>query len=420
MGLNTAQGQTIGDTAKALREEYRIADVLRTMAGVELHKNGAELAGPCPRCGGRDRFYVTADGKSCACRKTNCHTQRMDVVGLVAWLQNVPMHEAVDILAGRRSYSPVRQTATVTSVTSDSSNDSLQDATSADWRKKAALSVLRAQERLYSETDGARAAQAYLLSRGLQPDTWRAFGLGYDRARVPGTKDYAPAVAWPIVHESDGQTYGVRYRFLETQAGANGKQYRYTSLTGTRNTGRLFGVPALPAGVLEEWDSADRLHAESVSCLCVCEGEFNAMSVWQACAATGVDVLSFGSEAQRSLPAWAIAIASHYGAVIVWVDDTEKAQEVGRQLPQAVALRSLTQDGHKWDSNALLVAGKLGGLVQAARLSVMHDRRESVLWQLWDARDTLDASQRNVAQRLAAELGKSVMFDAGLGGTVNG
>ena len=43
---------------------------------------------------------------------------------------------------------------------------------------------------------------------------------------------------------------------------------------------------------------------------------------------------------------------------------------------------------------------------QAARLSVMRERRESVLWQLWDARDTLDASQLSVAQRLAQELGR--------------
>ena len=409
MGLDTAQ-PTVKETAQRLREEFSILDVLRTMANVTPSRIGAEWHSGCPKCGDdgkgerADRFRVTQDGKWCACRK--CHPLRMDVVGLVAWLQNVPQHEAVDILAGRRSYKPVRQTATVTSVTNDSSKDSSQDATSAKWRSQAARRVQLACERLHADTDGARAARQYLLSRGLQPETWQAFGLGYEKARIPGTKDYAPAVSWPIVHESDGETYGVRYRFLQTHTSADGKECRYTSLYGTRLGGRLFGVPALPAGVLLPWDGIERLHGEAISCLCVTEGEFNAMSVWQACHETNVDVLSFGSEAQRSLPAWAIAIASHYGAVVVWVDDPAKAQEVAQQLPQAVALRSTQEDGRKWDANALLVAGRLGGLVQAARLSVMRERRESVLWQLWDARDTLDASQRSVAQRLAQELGR--------------
>ena len=134
------------------------------------------------------------------------------------------------------------------------------------------------------------------------------------------------------------------------------------------------------------------------------------MSCWQACHETNVDVLSFGSESQRTLPAWAVSIAQRYGAVVVWVDDPDKALQVAQQLPQARALRSVTEDGHKLDANALLVQGQLGGLIQAARLSVMRSRRESVLWQLWDARDTLDAGQRIVAQRLAQELGRNVTF----------
>lgn len=415
MTLNTAQGQTVGDAARSLREEYRIADVLRTMTAVTLRKNGAELCGPCPKCGDggkgdrSDRFYVTQDGKACACRQ--CHTQRMDVVGLVAWLHKVPMHEALDMLAGRRTSARVRPpTPSVTTVTTVTADSSTQDATSQAWRTEAAKLAQRACERLHADTDGARDARQYLLSRGLQPETWAAFGLGYEKARIPGTKGYAPAVSWPVVHEETGETYGVRYRFLQAHAGADGKEYRYTSLYGSRTTGRLFGVPALPAGVLLPWDDSPRLHGEAISCLVITEGEFNAMSCWQACHETNIDVLSFGSESQRTLPAWAAEIAARYGAVVVWVDDPQKALQVAQQLPQAKALRSVQEDGQKLDANALLVAGSLGGLIQAARLSVMRERRESVLWQLWDVRDTLDAGQRIVGQRLALELGRSVTF----------
>lgn len=408
MALNTQPGATVGDAARSLREEYSIPDVLRTMTAVQLHKNGAELAGPCPKCGGADRFYVTQDGKGCACRQ--CHPQRMDVTGAVAWLHNVPMHEALDMLAGRRTFARVRPAPTVASVTTATGTDKPNAENSQAWRTEAARRVQRACERLHADTDGARAARRYLLARGLQPATWSAFGLGYERARVPGTRVYAPAVSWPVVHEETGEVYGVRYRFLETQPGADGKEHRYTSLLGTRIGGRLFGVPALPAGVLLPWDNSDRLHSEAISCLVITEGEFNAMSCAQACAGTNVDVLSFGSESQSTLPAWAVTIAQRYGACVVWVDSADKARQVAQQLPRAQALRSVQEDGVKQDANALLVAGSLGGLIQAARLSVMRERRESVLWQLWDVRDSLDAGQRKVGQRLAQELGRNVAF----------
>ena len=405
----TAQGQTVGDTARRLREEFKIADVLRTMTAVTMRKNGAELCGPCPKCGDggkgerSDRFYVTQDGHACACRQ--CHTQRMDVTGLVAWLHNVSQHEALDILQGRRTFARVRPAASSPAQTATATDES--NATSQTWRTDAARRVQKACERLHADTDGARAARRYLLSRGIQPETWQAFSLGYEKARVPGTKDYKPAVSWPVVHEETGETYGVRYRFLETYTSADGKAHRYTSLYGSRTNGRLFGVPALPAGVLLPWDNADRLHGEAISCLVITEGEFNAMSCWQACHETNIDVLSFGSESQRTLPAWAVEIASRYGAVVVWVDSADKALQVAQQLPQAKALRSVTEDGAKLDANALLGAGALGGLIQAARLSVMRSRRESVLWQLWDSRHELDAGQRIVAQSLAQELGKA-------------
>jgi hypothetical protein len=437
--MDTAQGQTVGDAARSLREEFKIADVLQRMTAVTLRKNGAELCGPCPKCGDggkgerSDRFYVTQDGKACACRQ--CHTQRMDVTGFVAWLHGVSQHEALDMLRGRRTFARVRPAASSPAPTATATETEKPNASNSQtWRTDAARRVQKACERLHADSSGARDARQYLLSRGIQPETWQAFSLGYEKARVPGTEDYRPAVSWPVVHEETGETYGVRYRFLEAQPGADGKEHRYTSLTGTRtggrlfgvpalpttsvkklteverSGGRLFGVPALPTGVLLPWDNADRLHGEAISCLVITEGEFNSMSVWQACHETNVDVLSFGSESQRTLPAWAVTIAQRYGAVVVWVDSADKALQVAQQLPQARALRSVTEDGAKQDANALLVQGQLGGLIQAARLSVMRERRESVLWQLWDARDTLDAGQRIVGQSLAHELGKNVTF----------
>jgi len=251
-----------------------------------------------------------------------------------------------------------------------------------------------------SSAAGADGRQ-YLLSRGLQPETWQTFSLGYMPARslTSDRRQAAPAIVWPIYDIAARAIAAVRFRYsCVTPTGD-----RYDSLQGSATVGRLFGAHLLPEFTGSRWDATERLHGEALRCLVITEGELNACSVWQACHATGIDVLSFCSESQRRLPAWALEIAARYGAVIAWVDDPAKAQEVGRQLPQAVALRSVQEDSCKWDANALLVAGKLGALVTAARLSVVCERRESVLWQLWDVRDTLDAGQLHMAQ----ELGKT-------------
>ena len=40
------------------------------------------------------------------------------------------------------------------------------------------------------------------------------------------------------------------------------------------------------------------------------------MSIWQAANVAGVDVVSFGSEAQNTLPDWLLDYASGYSCVI--------------------------------------------------------------------------------------------------------
>lgn len=395
----------VRDVAKDIAQRTDCRELLRRLvpAWVPIERGHARtLHGACPKCGDRghvdsrrpvDRFYVNRDG--CACNK--CHTQRMDAVGLVAWLLDVPMREAVQQLdAGAlRTVAMASQSKSVPSATPDILTPGKQ---------KYAQRLVHAASARLSSAAGADGRQ-YLLSRGLQPAVWQAFRLGYtpERRLTKDRKQTAPAIVWPIYHERSQAITAVRFRY----SCATPTSDRYDSLKGGFTVGgRLFGAHLLPEFEGAEWDSVDRLHAEAVRCLVFTEGEINAMSVWQACAATGVDVLSFCSESQHNLPAWAIDVASHYGAVLTWMDDPVKALEVAQQLPQAVALRSVQEDSHKWDANALLVAGKLGGLVQAARLSVMRDRRESVLWQLWDVRDTLDAGQLQVAQRLAQELGR--------------
>lgn len=382
---------TVKDAALSLRETVSCEDVIARLAPhVRLRKNGAGLAGPCPWCGGDDRFYIVPDRSGAAC--THCHKQRMDSVGLAAWLQNVTMHEAVDILSGGRQYSQL-PAPPATQKTRRTDEDNAYNAT---WRSKVAGEAQRNHYRLQEETAGAASARSYLReTRGLAPDTWQAFTVGYqEKTPVPGTQKTAPAVSWPVCTQ-DGTVYGMKFRFTgETET-------RYTMRRGSRlsDTDALFGAQLLYADATRRY-----------RCLVFCEGEINAMSIYQTCNVAGVDVLSFGSEAQTKLPDWAIDYASGYSCVITWLDSATKAQETKAQLaglPHVLPLQSPVR-GEKQDANACLLSGTLSALIQSARLRALPvAQHESVLWQLWDVRHLLDAMTVKLGEKLAEKLGVS-------------
>lgn len=391
---------TIKDAALSLRETVSCIDIIATMTNVQLRETHVQYEGACPVCGDggkgakSDRFYIRKRDGLCACRK--CHPKHMDAVGLVAWLQKVTMHEAVDILAGRTAYNRVAPPPSRPATPKTDENDAYNPA----WRQNAAQIAQRNHERLIEDFTGAGAARSYLLSRGLRPETWQAFTVGYDRRPVPGNKDAGAVacVSWPICHESDASVYGMKYRYLEAQSvPGRDAPLRYTSLGGTRTVDRLFGAQLLFA------DRTAHLRA-----LVICEGEINAMSIYQASNLAGVDVLSFGSESQNRLPAWAIELAQRYGCVITWLDDAGKSSEVAtqlRHLTHVTALRSPMRDGRKLDANVMLVEGKLGALVTSVRLrSLPPDKRKGAIHDLWFVREELDAAQVTVAQKAAQEL----------------
>ena len=388
---------TVKDAALSLRETVSCEDVIARLAPhVTLRKNGRGLAGPCPFCGGDDRFYITPDRTGAAC--THCHDRRMDSVGLAAWILKCSQHEAVDVLSGHRPYSQLpAPPATPKTRRTDENN-----AYNATWRTKVAAEAQDRHYRLAEDNAGAASARSYLLSRGLAPDTWQAFTVGYQEKRYVTAGRLAPAISWPICTQ-DGSVYGVKYRFLEAQDVGKDKPLRYMSRSGSivRDTGAMFGAQLLYADATRRY-----------RCLVFCEGEINAMSIWQACNLAGVDVLSFGSDSQPELPQWAIDYASGYGCVATWLDSPDKSAEVAsqlRHLPHVARLRSpLREDGTEADANVCLVDDRLGALVQSVRFQKLPPaQHESVVWQIWDARDVLDEAQVRIGQKMAERLGVS-------------
>ena len=53
----------------------------------EVAGRGPEYAGPCPRCGGKDRFRVQSEAGRWFCRQ--CHPEWGDVIEYVEWLRGV-------------------------------------------------------------------------------------------------------------------------------------------------------------------------------------------------------------------------------------------------------------------------------------------------------------------------------------------
>ena len=386
----------VREAAQALRDSTDMRQLMRRLVPgwtpAERSDGAHELHGPCPKCrAGEDRFYVGRD--YAACRR--CHEKRMDAVGLVAWLNDVSQGDAVRMLdAGAL---PAQHVAHV-----EREKTSEKTAQPGKGLAYALRDLPQAQERLYGPAGAA--ARQYLLARGLQPATWEAFGLGFTPNKsMPGDRSTRwPALVLPVVDEQTQEPCVVRYRFLPGAPTGD----RYDSFGSMR--GRLFGVQALPSFVLMPWDESPRLHAEQLRCLVIVEGELNAMSVWQACQAASVDVLSTGSQSITALPAWSVDVASHYAVTLAWLDEPERAARVAQQLPRAVALRSPAEDGTKLDANALLQRGLLGALVQTMRLRALPDAhaREGVLWDLWDVRESLDAGQVRLGRSLAQELGR--------------
>ena len=89
-------------------EEARASDLVATARGfgVSLKRvSASELAGACPRCGGRDRFAVNVQKRLWSCRGCGAGG---DVISLVQHVRECDFREAVDFLTANGSM-PVPQ-----------------------------------------------------------------------------------------------------------------------------------------------------------------------------------------------------------------------------------------------------------------------------------------------------------------------
>ena len=357
----------------------------------ELRKVAAkEWAGPCPMCGGNDRFRVRADGWFCR----HCKNEPwQDAITLVMAVENCTFADAWARMTGNAFTLPPGRRRPVAKAKAEQP---------AGWADKAAAMLQTAQKALYSAED-TRGAD-YLLGREITPDAWLAFGLGYKPdAWLPGTwndktkeRTYPAQPAILIPWYAGGRLVAIRYRFLSAHTYTDGygkeQSNKQGAMFGSAFEGRLFGGQCLVRC------------AEDLRTLVICEGELNAISVWQIASETKADVLSLGSESQHLTPAM-VDYARRFKHIIVWADRPEVAKNLMAALPGAYGISS--PDGQ--DANDLLRAGHLGGYLSAWRFQMCQSEadRKALYYNLVDAANTrlgIDDGSRQVMETIGKAL----------------
>ena len=296
-------------------------------ADTKLNRHGSYYVGPCPFCGGTDRFNLkkTQDGYRWFCRKCGdgkYHTsldyimRRDNIDFKTALLHLGEDHKSVDKPKPLPKPMPYQF--------------ELPDP---NWQLSAWKEVDAASDRLLLNSD-AMMGREYLLRRGLHRGVWYAWQLGFSHIFDPKAKCTRPAILlpWFDFDHSHYVVTAVKYRFIDE----NPNGLRYLSRRGSMPL--LFGL----------WDALPEHHT-----LLIVEGEINALSIWQ-CIASGVSCVSFGSESGVRTGILK-QLTRMYRRAFVWADDPKRAGEIRAAIGQQVhALRSPKIDGVKWDANRML------------------------------------------------------------------
>jgi hypothetical protein len=90
----------IADTAIGQAQAINLADIAGER-GFVLKRSGHELVGPCPLCGGVDRFAVNVTKGLYHCR--DCGVGGRGAIAFVRWLDDAGFRDAVETLTGGRN-----------------------------------------------------------------------------------------------------------------------------------------------------------------------------------------------------------------------------------------------------------------------------------------------------------------------------
>jgi len=276
--------------------------------GVTLRgRHDGERHGPCPKCGGTDRFRVKRynDRDWFACRQ--CHGKPGDAIEYLQWRQGLTYPLALSRLGmtGDRQqmqHRPARSARPVDSV-GKPIPDRLDDPPPEDWQTAARDLTESCTSRLWSPA-GARALSYLREKRLLLDETLAAYRIGYndkDRWLTWGGKRVFVARGLTIPTGYGEALWRVNIRRPVGEP-------KYQAVTGSRV--QLF--------------NGDALADASVDAV-ICAGEFDAMLAQQS-APAGMAAVTFGSELKT--PTWEARYLLRRRRVLI-VFDADATGEAG-------------------------------------------------------------------------------------------
>jgi hypothetical protein len=298
----------------------------------EAGTRGGEYAGPCPSCGGKDRFRVQPEMGLWWCR--SCRDRWSDAIDYVRWRTGCSFVEACRELGvdlPDRANTPrirFRGTATAAKNVYDVHNSPTlaEDVAepSAAWREQGERYVAYAERNLWDDSfgDGTAEARSSLLARGLTEETLRRWRLGYQprdsyqKPEVWGLEDrkiwlpHGIVIPWYL----DGKLWQIKFRR------PNGDP-RYVAVRG--------GHPVLYG--------ADTLAGHEL--IAIPEGELDAILLEQECGDL-VGVATLGGASKRLDARAADCLLG--ARVIFTLHDTDMAGDRG-----AEQFRELTSRAHR-------------------------------------------------------------------------
>lgn len=232
------------------------------------------------------------------------------------------------------------------------------------WQEDARKKLERAQEILWlAQTPTGRVGRAYLDERGISLDTAIGWGLGCDFAWNLKAGKLMPALWIPYTNR---QITAIQYRFIGVDKDDPSAD-RFSALKGSERF--LCGLHLCVSDA-----EPGRLHT-----LILAEAELNAISVSQVTHGMyGCDVLSFGAQSNIKDPKVAQIVsnvAKRYKYVIIWADEPEIALHGKRNAVgtvRTIPVRTVVENGEKYDANRLLQLGRLDSLVFELLKEVTH------------------------------------------------
>jgi len=307
----------------ALKSSVNLYDLASQNTQLKKVSNarGGEWAGPCPKCGGDNRFHVQATMFMCR----HCHVKWGDPIEYVQWIKGVDFRGAVELLGGklepgaRLQTSQTSQTSQITPPPARPAY-TVQEVPGATWQARASEFLAYAEKQLFINGD----AMAYLRGRGLSDDTILKARLGYNPKETPPDKgakwgldkDVIIPAGWVIpCYLASGELAYVKVRRPE---GANPKYGKYMMVPGSHMA--LYGGDKIGG------------HADMV----LCEGEFDCVLLRQHVGAV-CDVATLAS-AQKNPSEQDIRLFVQIRRI--WAAyDTDQAGKEGAEKVKALSAR---------------------------------------------------------------------------------